>query len=223
MQKITIYNNNIEEIDTYPDICPHCHKHQVPKYISGLRYTIAPGGDMIKVVEAFFQCTNSDCNKGFIAYYHAGCLIDTSIGTFEKKEFSEIIETISPQFSIIYNQAYFAEQNNLNQITGVGYRKALEFLIKDYAIKNNPPEEESIKKELLMQVITKYIDDSKIKDVAKRAVWLGNDETHYIRKWEDKDLSFLTKLIDLTIHWIEAEELTKTMIEEMLDDRRNAR
>ena len=84
-------------------------------------------------------------------------------------------------------------------------------------------EEESIKKELLMQVITKYIDDSKIKDVAKRAVWLGNDETHYIRKWEDKDLSFLTKLIDLTIHWIEAEELTKTMIEEMPDDRRNAR
>ena len=66
-----------------------------------------------------------------------------------------------------------------------------------------------------MKVITKYIDDSNIKNVAKRAVWLGNDETHYIRKWEDKDLSFLTKLIDLTIHWIEAEELTKTMIEEM--------
>ena len=217
---ITLYNNKyIEEIDKYPDICPHCHKHQVPKYISGLKYTIALHGNMIKVVEAFFQCTNSDCNKGFIAYYWEGCLIDTSIGTFEKKEFSEIIETISPQFSIIYNQAYFAEQNKLHQITGVGYRKALEFLIKDYAIKNNPSEEESIKKELLMQVISRYIDDSNIKNVAKRAVWLGNDETHYIRKWEDKDLSFLTKLIDLTIHWIEAEELTKTMMEEMPDNK----
>ena len=217
---IILYNNKyIEKIDKYPDICPHSHKHQVPKYISGLRYTIAPGGDMIKVVEAFFQCTNSDCNKGFIAYYHEGCLIDTSIGTFEKKEFSEIIKTISPQFSIIYNQAYFAEQNKLHQITGVGYRKALEFLIKDYAIKNNPSEEESIKKKLLMKVITEYIDDSNIKNVATRAVWLGNDETHYIRVWEDKDLPFLKKLIDLTIHWIEAKELTKTMIEEMPDGR----
>ena len=220
---ITVYNKYIEKIDIYPDICPHCHKHQVPKYISGLRYTIALHGNMTKVVEAFFQCTNSDCNKGFIAYYWEGCLINTSIGTFEEKEFSEIIKTISPQFSIIYNQAYFAEQNKLHQITGVGYRKALEFLIKDYAIKNNPSEEESIKKELLMQVINRYIDDPNIKNVAKRAVWLGNDETHYIRVWEDKDLSFLTKLIDLTIHWIEAEELTKTMIEEMPDNRGNAR
>ena len=70
-----------------------------------------------------------------------------------------------------------------------------------------------------MKVITEYIDDSNIKNVATRAVWLGNDETHYIRVWEDKDLPFLKKLIDLTIHWIEAKELTKTMIEEMPDGR----
>jgi len=107
----------------------------------------------------------------------------------------------------------------LDQITGVGYRKALEFLIKDYAIKNNPSEEKSIKKTPLMQVINKHIGDTNIKNVAKRAVWLGNDETHYIRVWEDKDLSFLKQLIDLTIHWIEAEELTKTMMEEMPDNK----
>lgn len=201
------YGGYVDNIDKYPDFCPHCHKHQVPKYISRVQYH--------RIIEAFFQCTNTHCNKGFIAYYYDNTLQRLSIGTFLNQEFSEIIKTISPLFSIIYNQAYFAEQNKLHQITGVGYRKALEFLIKDYAIKNNPSEEESIKKELLMKVITEYIDDSNIKNVAKRAVWLGNDETHYIRKWEDKDLSFLIKLIDLTIHWIEAEELTKTMIEEM--------
>lgn len=70
-----------------------------------------------------------------------------------------------------------------------------------------------------MQVINKHIGDTNIKNVAKRAVWLGNDETHYIRVWEDKDLSFLKQLIDLTIHWIEAEELTKTMMEEMPDNK----
>ena len=209
--KIITYDGYADNIDKYPDFCPHCHKHQVPKYISGLQYH--------RIIEAFFQCTNTHCNKGFIAYYWEGFLMNTSIGTFLEKEFSEIIKKISPQFSIIYNQAYFAEQNNLNQITGVGFRKALEFLIKDYAIKNNSSEEESIKKAPLMQVINKYIDDLNIKNVATRAVWLGNDETHYIRVWEDKDLSFLKQLIDLTIHWIEAEELTKTMIEEMPDGR----
>ena len=212
MQKITIYNKYIEEIDTYPDICPHCHKYQVPMYVGGLKYEGSYGEE---IIEVFFQCTNTHCNKGFIAYYYDNTLQRLSIGTFLNQEFSEIIKTTSPLFSIIYNQAYFAEQNNLNQITGVGFRKALEFLIKDYAIKNNSSEEESIKKAPLMQVINKYITDTNIKNVATRAVWLGNDETHYMRVWEDKDLSFLKKLIDLTIHWIEAEELTKTMIEEM--------
>ena len=138
--EIIIHNGYARDIDKYPDICPHCHKHQVPKYISGLEY--------YRIIEVFFQCTNTDCKKSFIAYYYDGRLRELSIGTFLKKEFSEIIKTISPQFSIIYNQAYFAEQNKLNQITGVGYRKALEFLMKDYAIKNNPSEEESIKKNL---------------------------------------------------------------------------
>lgn len=213
--KIITHNEYAENIDKYPDICPHCHKYQIPKYISGLDYY----NFGTKIVEAFFQCTNSDCNKGFIAYYYKGVLREISIGVFLEKEFSEIIKTISPQFSIIYNQAYFAQQNMLDQITGVGYRKALEFLIKDYAIKNNPSEEKSIKKTPLMQVINKHIGDTNIKNVAKRAVWLGNDETHYIRVWEDKDLSFLKQLIDLTIHWIEAEELTKTMMEEMPDNK----
>lgn len=46
--------------------------------------------------------------------------------------------------------------------------------------------------------------------VAERASWLGNDETHYIRIWEDQSLSDLKKLIELTLHWIEMEELSKS-------------
>jgi hypothetical protein len=47
-----------------------------------------------------------------------------------------------------------------------------------------------------------------LKTTASRATWLGNDETHYVRKWEDKDLNDLKKLIDLTVHWVSAEILT---------------
>ncbi|MBK7871124.1 MAG: DUF4145 domain-containing protein [Saprospiraceae bacterium] len=131
------------------------------------------------------------------------------------KVFSETISSISPSFSTIYNQAIFAEQNGLNEICGVGYRKALEFLIKDYSILSNPQDKEKIEKKLLGACIDQYVTDSRLKAVSKRAVWLGNDETHYIRKWEGKNLDDLKRLIDLTIHWIEMEALTKSFEDEM--------
>lgn len=49
MQKITIYNKYIEEIDTYPDICPHYHKYQVPMYVGGLKYEGSYGEEIIEV------------------------------------------------------------------------------------------------------------------------------------------------------------------------------
>ena len=52
-------------------------------------------------------------------------------------------------------------------------------------------------------------------EVAKRAVWLGNDETHYVRVWADKDVNNLKHLIDLTIRWIENEIETERVLQEM--------
>jgi hypothetical protein len=59
------------------------------------------------------------------------------------------------------------------------------------------------------------VKSEQIKEIAKRAAWLGNDETHYVRKWEDKDLKDLKKLISLTLHWIEVETLTLEVIADM--------
>ncbi len=53
-----------------------------------------------------------------------------------------------------------------------------------------------------------------------RAVWLGNDQTHYLRKWEDKDLADLKRLIQLTLHWIEMDELTKKTLEDMPEGKK---
>jgi len=97
----------------------------------------------------------------------------------------------------------------LDEIAGVGYRKALEFLIKDYCITENSDAEEEIKTKPLMQVINSYMDEApKVKSCATKAVWLGNDETHYVRKWKDKEIKDLKILINLTIHHIEAEIMT---------------
>ena len=95
----------------------------------------------------------------------------------------------------------------------------MEFLIKDYLIKTNPTKEESIKKKFLGKCIQEDVTDTKIKSAAKRAVWLGNDETHYVREWTDETLESLKKLISLTHHWIEMEELTEGFEDKMPDKK----
>ena len=66
-------------------------------------------------------------------------------------------------------------------------------------------------------MVQNRIKDSRIQAVAKRALWIANDETHYLRKWTDHDIHDLLVLIDLTIHWIEIEKLTAQYISEMPD------
>jgi hypothetical protein len=97
----------------------------------------------------------------------------------------------------------------------MGYRKALEFLVKDYLKIKLPGSTIDIEKKLLGKCIDELIDNPNIKAMAKRAAWLGNDETHYTRKWEDKDISDLKKLIKLTVHWIVLEKMTEQYQAEM--------
>jgi hypothetical protein len=121
----------------------------------------------------------------------------------------------SPLFQEIYNQALQAESLKLNHIAGMGYRKALEFLIKDYLINFKEEDAEVIKGKLLGRCIKNHIENENIRELAERAAWLGNDETHYYRTWIGKDINDLKQLIDLVIHWISMEILTKKMIEGM--------
>lgn len=207
-------DSGVKLIKGIPSDCPFCHKKIIPSCLFGHIHS--------NILDLTVVCPNQDCNRSFIAYYeynkqlgHYNYSDITSIGNLIGKEFSEVINIISPNFILIYNQAYVAEQQNLTEICGVGYRKALEYLIKDYIITNKPYEKEKVEKKLLSSCISEYVDDNRIKTVSKRAVWLGNDETHYVRKWEGKNLEDLKKLIDLTIHWIEMEILTRDFEEEM--------
>lgn len=199
-------------IDLIPNECPYCHKSIQPEYIQNI--STPYGADLI------FKCPNYSCGRAFIATYqtfnrYSYFFKHTNVGELKRTTFSSEIENISPAFAKIYNEAFFAEQHNLLEICGVGYRKALEFLIKDYLIIKEPSKADAIKKKFLGSCIKENVTDSKIKSVAERAVWLGNDETHYTRLWEDKTIHDLKKLIALTVHWIDMEELTRSFTDEM--------
>jgi hypothetical protein len=139
--------------------------------------------------------------------------------TLKEKSFEKIISDVSPQFAPIYNQALKAEQSGLDQICGPGYRKALEFLVKDYAKAKNNTDANKIESVQLGPCIQQYIDHASVKAIAERATWLGNDETHYIRRWETKDVHDLKALIDLTVHWISVDLLSAEVIKEMPDPK----
>ncbi len=59
--------------------------------------------------------------------------------------------------------------------------------------------------------------------MAERAAWLGNDETHYQRKWTDKDISDLKTVISLAEHWIDISMETDKCLSEIKNNRRPAR
>ncbi len=110
------------------------------------------------------------------------------------------IEKVSNSFVKIYNEALVAEKFRLSQIAGPCCRKALEFLIKDFLINEKPKDKSKIEVKFLGKCI-KQISDEGIKNMAERAAWLGNDETHYYRKWIDKDIEILKELIQLTVNY----------------------
>lgn len=110
-------------------------------------------------------------------------------------EYPYEIDSVSSEFSKIISQSSHAEGIGLNHLAGIGYRKALEFLVKDYLIKHKHLNADTISKKLLGKCISEDIDDSRLKSLAKAATWIGNDETHYVRKHDDRDIQDMKKFL----------------------------
>lgn len=203
-------------VDKIPDECPLCHKKVTPDHGQSFSKTNQFDDESLQVI---FRCPNDACKNVFIAYYQKnginGYYKCTRPGKPQRKDFSETVTTSFVNFVAIYNQAFAAEQAELDIICGAGYRKALEFLIKDYLIAKIPADSETIKKEFLGTLIEKRVEHAQLKAVAKRAAWLGNDETHYERRWEGKDVADLKNTIELAIRWIETEKLTQDLLKDM--------
>lgn len=197
-------------IDT-PSKCPHCGRTMSPLHVgqstSSETTSISEEGRF----SVIFRCSFEDCLKYFVIEYINDNYENASTVNYTyrppiKVKLPENIEKVSPVFVEIYSQATVAESEALNQIAGVGYRKAAEFLIKDYAISKNKDDEGKIKSIMLGQVIADYLNDfPKIQALAKSVAWIGNDETHYVRRHDDKDIQDLKKFILSAAQFIAAD------------------
>lgn len=202
------------QYDRVPDSCPRCHSAVEPIPV-GASMT----ADSVEL-DIAFHCPRRNCSLMFTGEYRQDRNRSTNqIGgeyrlrfitpiDSKKPELPESVANLSPEFVEIYGQALDAESLKLDQISGVGLRKALEFLVKDYCISQHKEHADDIRKMFLGKCIDDYIDDQNVRSCAKLATWLGNDETHYERRWEGKDIDDLKTLLRLTVNWIENSLLT---------------
>ena len=194
------------------DVCPICHRH------SEIQVVQADQIDNSEGVQATFRCAYVGCRQFFFGYYGPrpqGELKAIKPSKPDATVFNDAVREISPVFVEVFGEAEEAAQLGLKQIAGPGYRKAFEYRIKDYAKSLSPTKASEIESKFAGAVVAEFIGDARIQAVAKRSLWLGNDETHYLRKWTGHDLSDLITLIKLTANWIELEHLSKSYIESM--------
>lgn len=197
-------------IDT-PSKCPHCGRTMSPLHVGQSMSSEISNVSYEGRFSVIFRCSFEDCLKYFVIEYindnyESASMVNYTYRPPIKVKLPENIEKVSPVFVEIYSQATVAEAEVLNQIAGVGYRKAAEFLIKDYAISKNKDDEEKIKTIMLGQVIADYLNDfPKIQALAKSVAWIGNDETHYVRRHDDKDIEDLKKFIISAAQFIAAD------------------
>lgn len=205
----TLYSGSYDE----PSICPLC-KHAIKP--ETLFLTNFKTGQNDNRIIALYLCHH--CYQGFVSLFAADAYTtSTSVGLcnaytskllytgpvkYIEEKFDDNVSNLSPQFVKIYNQALAAESGGLDEIAGLGYRKAMEFLVKDFCIHQSPDDEEVIKKMPLSQCISRYVDSAQIQNLATRTAWIGNDEAHYIRKQEARDVSDMKSFIKAVVYFI---------------------
>lgn len=189
-----------------PEQCPLCHHAIQPQELVVKSFESNTDHYFIS---ALYLCKS--CYQTFVVQH--SCIPDSTkkyrselqyVGPrkYVPESFDPMVESLSPMFVKIYNQALAAETDALNEIAGLGYRKAMEFLMKDFCIHNNPDDADKIKNLPLAKCIQTYIDNPQIQTLATKTAWLGNDEAHYVRKHSDRDVQDMKQFIRATVYFV---------------------
>lgn len=208
-------------INQHPNSCPLCHRVIEPNVVTG---RFRDNRERLMVV---YSCTGRECGRLFIAHYWGGNALRRKVWRLGKvepcepkpMEISDRVKQLSERYVKIREQVSVAEAAELDEIVGMGLRKALDFLVRDFAKhKRVEADYTEIAEGRLGAVIRKYITDPRMNACAKRAAWLGNDQTHYVVKWEKQDIEDLKRILEVTANWIDSDLATEEAVEAMPDE-----
>lgn len=198
-----------------PLTCPYCGK--VVEFTPKAQVNL----DFNKNDKIFFYTLHTKCcNKLSIATYHYHSDSDETYKSEDSRYellsvypgqkltyLPDSVVNISPRFYKLYNDSEFAYLNNMFELAGSGFRNSLEVLIKDYAIIELNENPEKVSKTKLYNCIENYLPDPLLKNAADVVRILGNDYTHYQRKYEQHNVSLLKTYLDIFIKRIDANYL----------------
>jgi len=119
------------QVDQFPLMCPHCRGQMNPQAVFWRRRDEYD-------VTVIYLCPLEYCGRLFFAYYERpdDFDVDRLTGTLPslpvlEYEFDDLLQSRFPDFCTIFSQALQAHANGLDHVAGPGYRKALEFLVKE--------------------------------------------------------------------------------------------
>lgn len=128
------------------NVCPVCNYAIDMEAEQGINYHDLHSVDQKQFnIISIHRCPH--CNQGFVVQHKMVAqeqdngvygvtikYVETSQSTFPAKssykDIKEDIRKISPKFYDVYKQSLIAKNSGLNELYGMGFRKAIEYLVK---------------------------------------------------------------------------------------------
>lgn len=189
-----------------PRFCPICRTAQEGTHTDSKMFSSGKKR-YYGVVEYTCNC----CGKRYLVNYDVdinektakfGAFYPTFTATYE----NDTLAKFSPRFIELYNQALRSEFAGDIDLAATGYRHALECLVKDYAINRLEKDHDEVCRKSLCQAIGEYFDSDMVKTADVVRI-LGNDYTHYERRYPELDFEVLKKYMEIVIRLVETKEL----------------
>lgn len=199
----SVFNFSLQK----PMLCPRCGAYEDGTIADRKLFSL--GGSRYYGV-VLYTCTC--CKELYTAIYDIdtgkksavfGAFFPSAVASYRNDRLAKL----SPKFIDMYNQALRAEQIGDVELAAIGFRQALECLVKDYAIIELQESKEVVSEKSLHKAIGDYLDSSLV-STADVVRILGNDYAHYERRYEQHDFAILKSYMEIFIHLVE----TKLMI-----------
>ena len=190
-----------------PMLCPHCGAYQ--DGILSTR-TLFEKQDNYRFGVISYKCTH--CAKFYLVTYRIdlSAKIAEFVGFYPTQTVTyenAVLQEYFPRFIDSYNQALRAELRGDIELSAVGYRQALECLIKDYAIQELGMDRADVSNKKLVKAIAEYLGESDLAATADVVRILGNDYAHYERRYPEHDFALLKRYMEIFVKLVETKLL----------------
>ena len=187
-----------------PSTCPCCGI-ETDAITANVQTTSYGKGGTLFIVS--YECTH--CQNRFVGLFEKIKLGDNEALKYIEvlprpagKELHQGLAKISPRFVEVHKEAEGAEQFGFFDLAAMGYRKALEILVKDYAITMLDKSKEEVEKKKLDVAIGTYLQQKELVKTADVVRILGNDRTHYKEKYPEHEFPTLKRYYDIFLQLI---------------------